>query len=393
MFKKISLFLALVVFASFTFISCDENSILGGDTEITSLSNIIANTGDVVTINGTGFGLSQEATYKVMIGSIEATSIKSWSDSKIEFTVPSTVVPSNDPTTIQVIAEKTSSKKTFYIGNANPAAPLSLKATSVDGTAILLTWDASADEPKAIFDSYELIKSTKGGAPESPIKVTKDSIPYLVKGLEAGTIYTFEIRAKYNSEAKDALSNAYASVDWSPADRFNETSNSTPIRVYGAASQFGSGLNIFDALEGAPVIYKIASSTDWQFCLFDKSGKLEFGSARASSYTFSNGQPQDAEVAATYYFANGLNEVFLGQALNTLTFSSQVFNLNDAAFKNQDKGVVFVVRTKDAVNNYNYAKIFIEKVAGSFVQGSGNDTYVQCYISYQKKGNIPYANF
>lgn len=92
MLKKISLLFAMIIFSAMFFVSCDEDTLATGDAEITSLSNIIGNVGDEITINGSGFGSSQLTTYKVMVGTNEATTIVSWGDSQIKFIVPAALL-------------------------------------------------------------------------------------------------------------------------------------------------------------------------------------------------------------------------------------------------------------------------------------------------------------
>jgi hypothetical protein len=394
MFKKISLFLAMIVFSSLFFVSCEEDTLTSGDAEITSLSNVIALPGGEVTINGSNFGDTKLATYKVMVGTTEVTATNTtWADDKIIIKVPGTITPSNTATYIQVVSATTSNQVTFYVGDPNPVAPTAIKATSITDSIVHLTWTPSEDEGKAIFAGYELIMSEQGGAPLAPVAIAKNATPYEIKGLTQGTVYTFEIRGIYNAEAKNAVSIAAASISWSPASRFDETANEVPIRVYGTQSQFGSGLSLFDETEGAPTIFKIASSPDWQFCLYTTDGALEFGSAAAQTkYTYNAGAPRETQIADVDIFANSLNDAFLGATLNSFNFTSKVVNLNDAKYSGQDKGVVLVVRV-NSTTGYNYAKVLVKKVANKFLQGTGDDSYLECVVSYQKVKGVPYARF
>jgi hypothetical protein len=41
--------------------------------------------------------------------------------------------------------------------------------------------------------------------------------------------------------------------------------------------------------------------------------------------------------------------------------------------------------------NWNYAKVLVERGSGGFLQGTGNDRYIQMKISYQKTVGVPYA--
>jgi hypothetical protein len=293
------------------------------------------------------------------------------------------------------MAATNSNKVEFYIGNPIPVAPTGLKATSINSTTVHVTWSPSQDEGKGIFAGYELVVTNTTASPVVDItySVSKDSIPYEIKNLTEGDIYSFAIKSKFNGDAKNAMSSQATSIMWSPASRFDETANEVPIRVYGTQSQFGSGLSLFDETEGAPTIFKIASSPDWQFCLYTTDGALEFGSAAAQTkYTYNAGAPRETQIADVDIFANSLNDAFLGATLNSFNFTSKVVNLNDAKYSGQDKGVVLVVRV-NSTTGYNYAKVLVKKVANKFLQGTGDDSYLECVVSYQKVKGVPYARF
>lgn len=395
MLRKIYFLLSLLVISSLLFTSCEEDSLIStGDAEITSLSNVIGLPGTELTINGSNFGL-KSTTSKVFVGSTEVTDITSWSDSKIVIKLPTTLTSSNTPSFIQVKADALSNKVDFYVGNPIPTAPTGLKATSINSTTVHITYTSSQDEGKSIFAGYELIVSEDGGAPLAPKTIAKNVNPIEVTGLVEGTIYTFELRAVYNAAAKNAVSVNAASLTWSPASRFDLTGNDTEIKVFGTDSKdFGSGLNLFSLENNGPTIFKISGSENWQLCLYTRNNTLEFGSAIAQTkYTYNAGAPKIAQIGTTEFLTDDLNSTFLGEALNSIAFTNKVVNLKDAKYADQNKGVVFIVRVDDGAGAYNYAKVLVVKKNGNFLQGTGDEVYVQCKISYQKVQGVPYARF
>lgn len=396
MFKKIYFLLSLLVISSILFTSCEESLVATGDTEITSLSNVVGLPGSELTINGNNFGLNS-ATSKVFVGTYElpAANIISWSDSKIVVKLADILTPSSTATFIQVKADALSNKVDFYLGNTIPKAPTGLKATSINSTTVHITYAASEDASKSIFAGYELIVSTDGGAPLAPKSIAKNVNPIEVIGLVEGTIYTFELRSVYNNAAKNAISTNAAELTWSPASRFDLTGNDSEIKVFGTDSkEFGSGLNLYDMDDASPKIFKISGSDMWQLCLYTRRNTLEFGSAVAQTkYSYNAGAPKIAQIGTTEFLTDDLNDTFLGEALNSIAFTSKVVNLKDAKYANQNKGVVFIVRADDGNGAYNYAKVLVVKKNGNFLQGTGDEVYVQCKISYQKVKGVPYAKF
>lgn len=396
MFKKIYILLSLVLISSLLFTSCEEDLIATGDAEITSLSNVIGLPGSELTINGNNFGLKSE-TSKVFVGTYElpAANIISWSDSRIVVKLDDILTSSNTATYIQVKADALSNRVDFYLGNPIPTAPTALKATSINSTTVHITYTASEDAGKSIFAGYELIISEDGGAPLAPKTIAKNVNPIEITGLVEGTIYTFELRSMYNAAAKSTISPNAATLTWSPASRFDLTGNDTEIKVYGTDSKdFGSGLNLFSTEDDGPTIFKIANSSMWQLSLYTRNNTLEFGSATAQTkYSYNAGAPMMAQIGTTEFLTDDINDTFLGEALNSMAFTSKVVNLNDAKYANQNKGVVFIVRVDDGAGAYNYAKVLVVKKDGSFLQGTGTEVYVQCKISYQKVKGVPYARF
>jgi len=261
-----------------------------------------------------------------------------------------------------------------------PAAPSNLRGTSQNATTVLLRWDKSIHEDSTWFKGYEL--TITGGAAMAPRAVGKTQ-PFAVTGLEEGVIYTFTLKA---ANTDGVTSDGSTSVQWSPASRFE----TTDIRMYSFSSQNGSGLSLFDATANKPVNLRASEKTRWHLGLDDRTtGALFFGPA--SLIDIGTGTPVDeVEIADDFWDANSLDILFEKTALNTLNFVKTRVNLLQV--DNNTTGVVFVVRVKrQGQTQWNYAKVLVERGSGGFLQGTGNDKYVQMKISYQKSVDVPYA--
>lgn len=268
-----------------------------------------------------------------------------------------------------------------------PTAPTNLRATSASATAVLLRWDKSVHEDSTWFAGYEL--TITGGTPMAPKAVSKTQ-PYEVTGLEAGVVYTFTLKAK-NTE--DVLSTGSTSVTWSPAARF-ETAD---IKMYEFDSQNGSGLSIYDATNKKPMNLKAADRTKWHLGFDSRSSKWNFGPA--ASISIGTGTPTaTVEISDEYWEVDNMNTIFLPETafptkndLSKMTFSAEAWDLKSL---NAAKSVVFIVRVKEqGSNNWNYAKVLVEKAATGFLQGTAPNQYIQLKVSYQTAANVPYAKF
>jgi len=271
-----------------------------------------------------------------------------------------------------------SDNTTTPVSGEKPLAPSGLQATSIDSGSIKIKWQASTSESNALWAGYVLTYVGDDGSNSVQTTLTAGKNPYLITGLTEGVIYTITIKAKLtNGETSDLIV-----VKWSPASRFDTDGFGDPIQVYEFASIYGSGLQLFNASEGGPQVRKTNSKDNWDLGLDTRSGTI-FGSA--TQITFGTGSPAITEISDAIP-ATGLNEIFDSKALDQKTFSEKTIDL-----ANQSTGFVIVARSKQASSSWNYAKIFVEKGLNGFLQGSGSDRYIKCYISYQKKAGVPYA--
>jgi hypothetical protein len=259
-----------------------------------------------------------------------------------------------------------------------PAAPTNLRATSLSSTEVQLKWDRSASHDSSWFAGYEL--TITGGSPMTPIKIGKVD-NYKVTGLQEGVIYTFTLKS-VNTDNK--TSTGSTSVIWSPASRFVDSD----IRMYVFESTNGSGLTLYGA-NNKPQNLKATERAQWHLGLDNRTtGALWFGSAKLID--IGTATPTDkVEIADTYWETNSLDNVLEKAALNTYNFAERRVNLLQL---DKGTGLVFVVRVmRQGQTNWNYAKVLVERGSGGFLQGTGNDRYIQMKISYQKTVGVPYA--
>jgi len=263
-----------------------------------------------------------------------------------------------------------------------PAAPTNLQATSKSNTSVLLRWTPSTSESNSNFDKYVLTVS--GGVyPIQPFNINKGVSSVEVSNLIEGTIYTFAIVAKFTD---GTVSDDTAKVQWSPATRFTRNQNEEPIRIYETASDFGSGLVIFDPVGDGPKSAKVSNGGVWNLGLDTRNGKLILASARLIDYNY-NIQPGVTEIANDIYTVESLDDVFDSQALSSKGFAERSIDLTQFS-----SSFVIIVRFKQAgKTDYNYAKVLVKYKNGSFLQGTSPNRYVEFEISYQKVAGVPYA--
>lgn len=269
-----------------------------------------------------------------------------------------------------------------------PAGPDSLKATSIDSSTVRLLWKLSPDDGKSYFKGYVLY-ITPGAF--QPKVIGKGTQMFDVAGLSDGTIYTFELKA-INTDDKESKTSA--KIQWSPAFRFVNNVNNEAIRVYETASQFGSGLQLYEPTSGKPKTLKVASGEFWNLGLYTKGTEQSVYTATYISnnnmYNFPVPPSSTTEISEDIFLTNNLDNVFDSQALSAHNFSTNYYiDLTDPDYRN---GVVFIVRTKlPGQTDWNYAKVLIKPGLTGLLQGTADNRYIECEISYQKKTGVPYA--
>lgn len=269
-----------------------------------------------------------------------------------------------------------------------PEPITNLKATSVDDKTVKLKFDLSTSETNTLFQDYQLVVTPGTFA---PVSINKGTNMFVQAGLTEGTVYKFEIVARYTNGTSSTVS----SIEWSPATRFVLNNNDANIYVYESTSDFGSGLRMFaPAPDNAPRTYKVANGAEWDLGLDTRNGKIIFGSATKISYSYT-GTPKPTQMLDVNFEVDGLDESFDSQAMNAGTrdskYAERTFDLTSLK---PTKNLVFYVRKYEpGQTRYNYAKILMKKNPNSetFLQGSGDNEYIEFQISYQKTPDVPYA--
>lgn len=275
-----------------------------------------------------------------------------------------------------------------------PAAPTNLQATSVNETTISIKFEASADASMAGFLGYYINVIDDAGnsvLTDDTLATYQSGTKINIQNLEEGKVYDISIAA-YNEDGRsDAIS-----VKWSPAYRLNSTLNGVEIKVYGSASQFGSGLKVYsdDGIDIGPEILTIASKAMWNLAFDDSNNMFRFGSANEVSIGASSPNPTNpAEISAKMFNAASLDDVYDSEALSQSTFSTKLIDLGSNDYANYS-GMVLIFRITNDDNTINYGKILIKKdtTDGNFVFNEGtSNQYIDCVISFQRTSDVPYA--
>ncbi len=268
-----------------------------------------------------------------------------------------------------------------------PSAPINLMATSADDNTVHLKWSAPGDLDATMFDSYTVTYYPEGtGSTDAPtMDATEADMAFPVTGLDMDKVYTFEVVTNYTNGETSSM----VSINWAPAMRFDMVDANT-IKVYAHTSSLGSGLKLYDDLFEEPELMTVADIAMWNLGLDTKvAGTAKFGSASMLDYTGAATATMSAELSSVLYPADGLNDRFESESLDMNTFSQRVEDLSTAS-SGSKAGVVMYARVPNA-DTYNYAKLFVKSVGGSFVQGTAPDQFVEVTISYQANAGFPYA--
>lgn len=260
-----------------------------------------------------------------------------------------------------------------------PDAPTGLMATSKNATTVSLKWTAPA--AGVTPTGYEISYAAGGTTKTMDASATSAD----VVGLNEGTIYTFSVKAK-NGTASSSASNA---VMWAPAKRLTGT-----FKLYSSKSSAnGSGLQFSTAS-----VLKIGQGELWDICFDDKDGRPLLGSPGVSGYVDANNQfpnGKDAKIVALgrdYLGVNSLDEIFDVDSLSVAPTGGFKEVLKDlSTVPDKTKGYGFVVRSRTDAATVNFAKVLVKSVGGNFVQGTGDEKFVEIEVSYQTMVNTPYA--
>ncbi|MGI6370568.1 MAG: fibronectin type III domain-containing protein [Ignavibacteria bacterium] len=270
-------------------------------------------------------------------------------------------------------------------GTEIPIKANDLMGGCVNETTLVFTWTHSQKDSTWFKDYIVTIKEEGADLFAVTDTISKSMTQYTFNEAKEGVVYEFTIAGR-NIDNKVG---AKATFKWATASQFKKNDTESDIRVYGSASAYGSGLELFNTAGGAPKIWKIANEANWNLGLFARDGKVLFGSASALGYTQVK-NPADAEITGLMNVdLENLGNLVVDTSLDKFAYSKKSIDLvNDPIAKKAEKGVIFFARTLD---KKHYAKVLVLKKAGNFLQGSGDNVFVQVYISYQKAENVPYA--
>lgn len=268
-----------------------------------------------------------------------------------------------------------------------PTKITGLAAGCVNETTIFLMWDEHINNSEPWFKDLLLTVKAEGADSATEYVLPKNATEFSFNTATEGVVYTFTIVGR-NTDDEYSKANI-ATIQWGTAAQFKKNDNDADIKVYGSNSDFGSGLELYNAAGEAPKVWRVVSQENWNLGLTTTGSKVLFGSASALGYVNVK-TPADAEITDLFDVdIDVLGNVVFEDSPATFSYSKKTIDLlNNEIAKKATKGVCFFARTLD---KKHYAKIIILKKGGKFLQGSGDDQYVQLYISYQRESNVPFA--
>ncbi len=274
-----------------------------------------------------------------------------------------------------------------------PNAPTNLMALSVNESTIHLKYDISTSETNSLFQDYLLTYNEVGSTSTKTMAVARGVNPIIVPELNEGKIYEFKLIARYTN---GEVSSGAATVKWSPAARFEKSvfDPDAPIRVYETASNFGSGLQIYNSSQNGPMSRTIANSGDWDLGIRTDGMVVNFGSATKLNYNYST-TPQPTFMFTEYYLASSLNAVFDSKAMDEGDRNTKYVEVTiDLATISGTQNAIFYVRKyQPGQPLYNYAKIMLVRnpISGGFLHGNSPNRHIIVHVSYQRVADVPYA--
>ena len=266
-----------------------------------------------------------------------------------------------------------------------PAPVTELLATSIDSTTVSIKWHPSTTESDAAFDRYVVtIAGTDGFTRIDTI--LRVSNPYQVSRLKPDVVYRFDV----NAMIRNGDLSEKTSVVWSPAFRFTDLTTDKPIRIYEADRGDGSGLDLFNPENQMARVLHVDSAIYWNLGLMINDSAY-FGAPKLLNYNYNDAALIRTEITDYYFDMPSMNLVYTPESLVKGNFSECLINLT--AIEPQIKSnLILIVRTMEIpFSDWNYAKVLIRKNGEKLIQGSGNNRFIECEISYQKIRGIPYA--
>jgi hypothetical protein len=280
-----------------------------------------------------------------------------------------------------------------WLDATEPRPVEDLTATSIDDSSVSIRWGLPAGGPRPT--SYRVYwRPVAGGAIDS---VDTQLESATVSGLAPGA-YTFSVATVVRPKASERVS-----IAWAGAHRYDtDVVTGEPLRIYEQASTQNSALSI-DPAAGGPrsVSTRAGTSGRGQLAIYVErvsanEERLLIGPLHAlSEYPVSaaldfSKVDSSVYISSTTYEAYDLDEWYLDGPLDRLI--PRTGNLS--AFILQTRGIGisqgFIVRTGPA-GRYHYARVLATMKAGSLLQGTAPNRFVELEISYQPVENIPFA--
>ncbi|MFZ1731111.1 MAG: fibronectin type III domain-containing protein [Bacteroidota bacterium] len=264
--------------------------------------------------------------------------------------------------------------------------PTNLRAGSADG-ATFLSWTASIDESASNFGSYEIsILNQSTNETLAPRTAGKGITSLRVDGLTNGVRYLFTIRSLTNLGKEGTT---YSMVEWSPAARQNTDNNGLPIKVYATtSSSFNSAIDLYNDLGKAEVIPQSGQ-------VFQDRGDMYVFAASATSAleVISPDQANNKGMATQFSSVAPLDFDNLDGQLAADPPADATYSLNKLtiATGSATAGRIYFGRIVRGTDKFYFRMLVKKGSAGSLIQGTGNDRFVEMAVSFQNAPNNPFA--
>ncbi|MCB2206478.1 fibronectin type III domain-containing protein [bacterium] len=264
------------------------------------------------------------------------------------------------------------------------AAPTNVRASSSD-EAVILHWDPSSSEGQENFGGYKINVKNEDDNTSTVVNAPRGD-GHTVTGLLNGTRYVFTIWAVTTQDKESPTSVA---IEWAPAIRRYVNQTGDPIRVYATTSStFNSAVDLFNASGIAEVIPQAGQEFRDRGDLYVDAPNTTSNFLRIVSPDAANNEGLETQFSTVSYDADDLDEQFATTAPSTATYSKHDISITSAQVS---AGKVIYGRLSRN-NKYLYFRLLVKRgAAGSMVQGSGADRYLEFDVSYQHVADVPFA--
>ncbi len=266
-----------------------------------------------------------------------------------------------------------------------PGPPQNLRATALDTSTIKFKWEVSEDVNVVKHYAY-ILKDSKFRTIDSGT-FDPNQTEYIKSDLKLGEVYTLTTYS-----VSDDTTGPKVKLGWSPAFVFKDIEGE-PIRL----TPERPGLMFYNELLGTPAILDTNGKLNWDIVI-DFTDDSTFKVFLRSPTTYPPYAKDSAlrEQLRSASFAEdvitgvaSVDEIYSTKALNNPIFTGKAQELTK--YSSNVGFIVKVVSKKGNQTVEHYAKILFKSANGSIVQGSGENRYVECEVSYQPVPGLPYA--